>query len=178
MGLEGPVLVHGDTRRDERGEFSRLFCDLELAPLRADFRIRQVNLSRTARRGTVRGLHFQAPPCAEAKLIRCLRGKVFDVAVDLRRDSPGFLRWQGIELAAGDGLALYLPEGFAHGFQALSDECELLYMHTAPYSPAHEAGVRHDDPALAIAWPLSPVMLSPRDLSFASIDDAFPGAGA
>lgn len=163
---------------DARGRFTRVFCDGELAAIRPGLHIAQANLSETARRGSVRGLHFQHAPAAEAKLVRCLRGRIFDVAVDLRRGSPTLLRWHGVELSADNQRQLFIPEGFAHGFQALEDGVELLYLHTAAWSPAHEAGLRHDDPRLGIAWPLPPDHLSPRDAGFPLLDENFAGVAA
>ena len=166
--LPGLWEVHSEPRRDERGSFARVFCAEAFAPVRPDLRFVQVNHSVTAHRGTVRGLHFQRAPHAEAKLIRCLRGRVFDVAVDLRPDSPSFGRWHAVELSADNGVQVFIPEGVAHGFQALEDDAHLLYQHTAPHEPASEAGLRHDDPTLAVAWPLPVTLLSPRDRALPS----------
>lgn len=160
---------------DARGRFSRLFCEQEFAPIRPDLHFTQINLSETHGRGTIRGMHYQTPLAAEAKLIRCLRGRVFDVAVDLRTDSPTFLHWRALELAGDNDCAIFIPEGFAHGFQTLTDEAHLLYMHTAPWTPACEAGVRHDDPRLAISWPLPVTTVSERDRGYALIDETFTG---
>lgn len=161
--LAGLMVVETTPVGDARGSFARLFCARELEPLHLPGPIAQINHSFTAARGTVRGLHFQRPPKAEAKLIRCLKGRVLDVAVDLRRGSPTFLKWHAVELAPENHRAFYLPRGFAHGFQTLTPDCELLYLHTEFYSPEHEGGLRHDDPALAIAWPLPVAELSARD---------------
>lgn len=163
---------------DARGRFTRLFCEQELAAIRPRLHFSQVNLSQTHGRGTLRGMHYQKPPAAEAKLIHCLRGRVFDVAVDVRADSPTFLHWHTIELSEENNNAVFIPEGVAHGFQALSDEAWLLYMHTAPWTPACEAGLRHDDPRLSIDWPLPVAALSERDRGYALIDDAFTGVVA
>lgn len=160
---------------DARGRFTRLFCEQELAPARADLHFAQINWSQTQGLGTVRGLHYQTAPAAEAKLIRCLQGRVFDVAVDLRADSPTFLHWHAVELSEDNDRALFIPEGFAHGFQALSDEAHLLYMHTASWTPACESGLRHDDPRLAIAWPLPVAQCSERDRRHPLIDASFTG---
>jgi dTDP-4-dehydrorhamnose 3,5-epimerase len=160
---------------DARGRFTRLFCEQELSCIRPGLHFTQINLSETKGQGAVRGMHYQLPPAAEAKFIRCLRGRVFDVAVDVRAGSPTFLRWHAIELGEDNLRAVFIPEGFAHGFQALTDEVQLLYMHTAPYAPGSEAGVRHDDPRLAIVWPLPVTMLSERDRGYALIDDGFVG---
>ena len=160
---------------DARGRFTRLFCEQELTPARADLHFTQVNWSQTQGCGTVRGLHYQTPPAVEAKLIRCLRGRVFDVAVDLRANSPTLLQWHAVELSDSNDRALFIPEGFAHGFQALSDEAHLLYMHTAPWTLACESGLRHDDPRLAIAWPLPVAQCSERDRSHPLLDATFAG---
>lgn len=173
--LAGLYEIHHTPVGDSRGRFTRLFCEQELLPLRPNLHFTQINLSETRGRGTVRGLHYQTPPAAEAKLIRCLHGCAFDVAVDLRKGSPTLLHWHAVELTEDNDRAVFIPEGFAHGFQALTDEVHLLYMHTAPWAPACEAGLRHDDPRLAIAWPQSVTALSDRDLGYALIDDAFSG---
>lgn len=163
---------------DARGRFTRLFCEQELAVIRPNLHFTQINLSETHGRGTLRGMHYQKPPVAEAKLIRCLRGRVFDVAVDLRVGSPTFLHWHALELAEDNDRAVFIPEGFAHGFQTLTDEAHLLYMHTEPWTSECEAGVRHDDPRLAIVWPLAVTTVSERDRGYALIDDAFAGVCA
>jgi dTDP-4-dehydrorhamnose 3,5-epimerase len=173
--LEGLAEVRGQRVRDARGSFARLFCEQDLAAIRPALHFTQVNLSETARRGSVRGMHYQKPPAAEAKLIRCLRGRVFDVAVDLRHGSPTFLRWHALELDGNEDRAVFIPEGFAHGFQALSDDAQLLYMHTMPWTPALEAGLAFDDPRLAIAWPLPVTSVSDKDRAYAPIDADFPG---
>ena len=173
--LAGLLEISGRRVRDERGQFSRLFCEHDLAAVRPGLHFSQVNLSQTSRRGSIRGMHYQQPPGAEAKLIRCLRGRVFDVAVDLRAGSATFLRWHALELDGEDDRAVFIPEGFAHGFQALSDDVELLYMHTAPWAPALEAGLAHDDPRLAIAWPLPVTLVSDKDRAYPPITDAFAG---
>lgn len=160
---------------DARGRFTRLFCEQELAPVRPGLHFTQINLSETRGLGTLRGMHYQKPPAAEAKLIRCLRGRVFDVAVDVRPDSPTFLHWHGLELAEDNDRAIFIPEGFAHGFQTLADEAHLLYMHTVPWTPTCEAGLRHDDPRIGIAWPLKVASISDRDRGYAFIDDSFTG---
>jgi len=160
---------------DARGRFTRLFCEQELAAVRPHLHFTQINLSETRGVGAVRGLHYQALPAAEAKLIRCLRGRVFDVAVDVRAGSPTFLHWHWMELAEDNDRAFFIPEGFAHGFQSLTDEAHLLYMHTTPWTPSCEAGLRHDDPRLAIGWPLPVSNVSARDLGHPLIDQTFNG---
>lgn len=175
LPLNGLFSVQHKVHEDERGRFARLFCQASLAACGQSLHIRQINHSRTAQRGSVRGLHFQYPPQAETKLITCLRGAVWDVAVDLRRGSPTFLRWHAERLEAGDGRSLLLPPGFAHGFQALSDDAELLYLHSADYSPEHEGALSVNDPCLAIAWPLPVVNLSARDAAHPLLDQSFQG---
>jgi len=160
---------------DARGAFSRLFCELALAPALQGRRIAQINHSRTHQVGAVRGLHFQRAPHAEMKLVRCLRGRVWDVAVDFRAGSPTFLQWHAQELTPSNGDMMVIPEGFAHGFQALEPDSELLYLHTARYEPAAEGGLRHDDPRLAIRWPHEVRDLSARDLNHPLLDDSATG---
>lgn len=173
--LDGVLRVDADPRRDERGAFTRLFCATELAPLLGERRIVQINLSLTRQAGAVRGLHFQHPPHAEMKLVRCVRGRVWDVVVDLRRESPTFLRWHGELLSAANQRMLVIPEGCAHGFQVLEEDSELLYLHTEFYRPEAEGGVRHDDPALAVDWPLPVLDLSARDRQHPLITSDFIG---
>jgi len=161
--------------RDARGAFTRLFCERELESVLGVRRIVQINLSRTTAVGAVRGLHFQRPPQAEMKLIRCLKGRVWDVAVDIRAGSPTFLQWHAEELSAENARMMILPEGFAHGFQVLEADSELLYLHTAFYTPGAEGGLRPADPRLAITWPLPMTDLSERDRAHALLTDNFPG---
>ena len=152
--LHGVFVAETEVRNDERGSFARLFCEDELKSALGGRHVVQINHSRTRQVGTIRGLHFQLPPHAEMKLVRCIEGRVWDVAVDLREDSPTFLRWHAIELASDNARMLVIPEGCAHGFQALAPDSALLYLHTASYAPGFEAGVAWNDPRLAIAWPL------------------------
>jgi dTDP-4-dehydrorhamnose 3,5-epimerase len=160
---------------DARGYLSRLFCADELQEAGWTGRIAQVNHTFTARQGTVRGMHFQRPPHAEMKLVSCLRGEIWDVAVDLRAGSPTFLQWHGERLSADNGQALLIPKGFAHGFQALSDDVEMLYCHSAAYVPGAEGGLNPRDPRLALSWPLPIQGLSERDAQHAMVDDEFRG---
>ena len=153
LPLPGLTLVDTAAFEDHRGAFARLFCAEELAALGMR-QIIQINHSLTRSPGALRGLHFQRPPKAEAKLVRCLKGRVLDVAVDLRAGSPTYRTWHAVELSAQNRRALFLPRGFAHGFQTLEADCELLYLHDECYCPEHEGGLRHDDPALGIPWPL------------------------
>lgn len=163
---------------DCRGSFARLFCANELAAVLGERRIVQVNRSLTAEAGTVRGLHFQRPPHAEMKLVRCTKGRVWDVAVDLRAGSKTFLEWHAEELTAENDMMMAVPEGFAHGFQALDPGSELLYLTTAFYAPKSENGVRFDDPALAISWPLPVGRVSDRDRQHPLLDKEFMGVAA
>jgi dTDP-4-dehydrorhamnose 3,5-epimerase len=152
---------------DHRGAFLNAFRAQELAFMSSwsDRGIAQVNLSRTEAMGTIRGLHLQAEPHSEAKLVRCLRGRVWDVAVDLRQDSATYGQWHAVELSPDQGNALLIPEGCAHGFQVLEPDSELLYLHSGAWEPEAEIGVRWDDPQLSIAWPLPAADLSERDRS-------------
>lgn len=160
---------------DERGYLERLYCVDELQALAPGRPIAQINHSYTANRGTVRGMHFQHPPYAEVKFVSCLRGEVFDVAVDLRRDSATFLHWHAERLSAGNHRTLVIPEGFAHGFQTLTDDCEMLYFHSVVYRPEAEGALHARDPRLAIDWPLAIAELSPRDAAHPLLDDSFVG---
>lgn len=168
----GPVLVRRTPHVDDRGAFARIFCAELLAEIGWPGPVAQINHSRTMRRGAVRGLHFQLPPHSEAKLVVCIRGAVQDVAVDIRAGSPARYAHAAVELSAETATAMYVPEGFAHGFQALTDDVELIYVHSAPYAAAAEAGLRHDDPGLGIAWPLPVIGMSARDASFPLIAGA------
>jgi dTDP-4-dehydrorhamnose 3,5-epimerase len=160
---------------DDRGSLSRLFCAEELGALVSFRSLVQINLTHTKEKGTVRGLHYQAPPNAEFKLIQCIKGEVFDVAVDLRRSSPTFLKWHAETLSPESRKTFLIPEGFAHGFQTLCDDCEMLYFHTAPYDPNSEGGVNPQDPCFAIPWPMEISRLSERDRSFPFILQGFKG---
>lgn len=173
--IAGVRVAESRVLRDSRGEFSRLFDLGLLEEVHGSRPIVQVNRSKTGQKGAVRGLHFQAAPALEAKWVRCLRGRVFDVAVDLRRGSPTFLKHFAIELSPDAANSIFIPEGCAHGFQVLEPDSELLYLHSAPYVPECEGGLRWDDPALGIKWPLPPTELSERDRSHPLIGDEFQG---
>jgi dTDP-4-dehydrorhamnose 3,5-epimerase len=161
--------------KDDRGAFARLFCEQELSSVLEGRKIVQINHSCTQVIGAVRGLHFQYVPHAEMKLVRCLKGKVWDVAVDLRPQSPSYRRWYAQELSPQNAHMMVIPEGFAHGFQVLEADSELLYLHTAFYKPESEGGLRHDDPDLGIAWPLPITDISARDSSLAYLEKGFRG---
>jgi dTDP-4-dehydrorhamnose 3,5-epimerase len=173
--IAGVMVVDTERQNDHRGSFARLFCKEALRAVLGAREIVQINHSRTRSAGAVRGLHFQRPPCAEMKLVRCLKGKVWDVALDLRAESATLLKWHAEELSAENGRLLVIPEGCAHGFQVLSPESELLYLHTAFYTPSAEGGVRPDDPRLGIPWPLPIQDLSARDRSHALLADPYVG---
>jgi dTDP-4-dehydrorhamnose 3,5-epimerase len=157
------LLLEVDTIEDKRGTFSRLFCKTELAPIIGSRQILQVNQSKTSAVGTVRGLHFQTPPYCEMKFIQCLKGKVWDVAVDLRAGSKTFLHWYAVELSGLNMKTFVIPEGFAHGYQVLQPDTELLYFHTEYYKPEFESGIHHHDPSLNIDWPVSVSEVSFKD---------------
>lgn len=160
---------------DNRGSLQRLFDAAEWTACWGDRSVGQVNHSRTNTLGALRGLHLQLPPAAEAKLVRCIRGHVFDVAVDLRAGSASFGQWHGLELSPDAANALFLPEGCAHGFQVLEAPAELIYVHSAPYAPSCEWAARWDDPRLAIDWPLPLAQLSARDAAHPLLPDGFIG---
>lgn len=160
---------------DNRGHLARIFCADQLVDAGWKNPIAQINQTVTKNRGTVRGLHFQNPPYAEMKLISCLQGEILDVAVDLRKNSPTFLQYYSEKLSSQNHRALLIPEGFAHGFQTLTDNCELLYLHSIAYKPSAERGIRPDDPYLEIAWPLNFYEISVRDSEHPLLNDLFEG---
>lgn len=173
--IDGVSLLRRSPLGDSRGYLERLFCVDELDALLAGRRIAQINRTLTVRRGTLRGMHFQRAPHAETKFVSCLRGEVFDVAVDLRRDSATFLRWHAEILSADNHRTMVIPEGCAHGLQTLTDDCELLYFHTAPHDPACEDGFDAFDSAVAIDWPLPVTLRSERDGGLAKLPRDFRG---
>ena len=162
-GLNGAYLVQLKKIEDERGYFARAWCRDEFLKHGLNSQILQLNVGFNKLRGTVRGMHFQLPPHSEAKFVRCTRGAIFDVMIDLREDSPTFGRWFGQELTPANGLLLYLPEGFAHGYQALCDDTEMYYQTSEIYQPSAARGVRFDDPAFAIKWPMPISLVSAAD---------------
>jgi dTDP-4-dehydrorhamnose 3,5-epimerase len=164
--LAGAVVVELERREDERGFFARSFCQREFEAQGLDPCVAQCNVSFNRRRGTLRGLHWQAPPHAEAKLVRATRGALWDVVVDLRSDSATFCRWFGVELTEENRRALYIPQGFAHGFQSLVDDVEVSYQMSAFYAADAQRGARWDDPAFGIEWPVRTPFLSPRDAAY------------
>lgn len=168
--LAGAFVVDIEPRGDERGFFARAYCAREFERHGLNARIAQTNMSTNARAGTIRGLHYQTPPALEAKFMRCIKGAIFDVVVDMRRDSATYLQWFGVELTADNSRALFVPEMFAHGYQALTDGCVVLYNASEFYSPAYELGVRYDDPAVGIRWPVAVTDVSIKDRSWPSCE--------
>lgn len=164
--LAGAYLIHLEPRADARGLFARAFCAQEFAAQGLETLFVQANISTNSHAGTVRGMHFQREPSAEVKLVRCIKGAVYDVIVDMREGSPSYRRWFGAELSEDNGVAMYVPKGFAHGYQALSDGAAVFYLVSAFYAPQAEGGLRHDDPTLAIAWPRAATDISPKDAAW------------
>jgi len=173
--IAGVEIVENQYMEDSRGFFGRLFCQQELGEVLGERQVVQVNHSHTKQLGSVRGFHYQKPPYAEMKLVRCIKGKVWDVVVDLRAGSPTFLQWFTQELSEENNKVMVIPEGCAHGFQILQENSELIYLHTAPYTPEAEGGVHVADPVLAVDWPLPITGLSARDESLPNIERNFLG---
>jgi dTDP-4-dehydrorhamnose 3,5-epimerase len=173
--IEGLQIIQRQPIGDARGYLERLFCVEELTILIDSRRVMQINHTLTANAGTIRGMHFQYPPHAEMKLVSCLRGEVFDVAVDLRKDSPTFLQWHAEVLSEDNHRTFCIPEGFAHGFQTLKEDCELIYLHTAAYAPKAESALNALDPMLKIAWPMPTTELASRDQNHSMITSNFSG---
>jgi len=163
LPLDGAFLIDTDPFKDDRGLFARVFCARELNEIGHTKGIVQINHSVTVQKGAIRGMHFQYPPTAEIKMVKCICGAVFDVIVDLRTRSSTFGKWHGEILSSDNMKMMYIPEGLAHGFQTLEKNAELVYLHTEFYNPKYEGGVRFDDPNLAIDWPLPPAMISDKD---------------
>ena len=176
--LEGLAVISRKTLSDDRGFLSRLFCEEDLVPFGWQGHIAQLNETGTRHKGTVRGMHFQHPPHAEIKLVTCTRGRVLDIAVDIRTQSPTFLQHVAIELSEDNACSLLIPEGFAHGFQALTDDVRMIYAHSKPYAAASEGGLNPQDPALGIGWPLPVVNLSSRDLAHPLLSPDYRGIAA
>jgi dTDP-4-dehydrorhamnose 3,5-epimerase len=173
--LPGGFIIEPVPFTDKRGWFARTYCRNEFAQIGHDSEWVQMNHSYTAKKGSLRGMHYQVPPFMEIKLVRCIVGRVFDVIIDVREGSPTFLQWFGLELSAANRKALYIPAGFAHGFQTLADDCELIYSHSAYYTPGHEGGIRYDDPAIGIEWPLPVTEVSEKDGRLSLLTDQFKG---
>jgi dTDP-4-dehydrorhamnose 3,5-epimerase len=164
--LNGAFLIEPERRQDERGFFARTWCEREFAAAGLQTEWVQCNISFNRQRGTLRGMHYQAAPYEEAKLVRCTMGAIYDVIIDLRADSPTFRQWLAVELTADNRHMLFIPQGFAHGFQTLTDETEVFYQMSQFYAPEYARGVRWDDSAFKIAWPADKRIISERDQSF------------
>jgi dTDP-4-dehydrorhamnose 3,5-epimerase len=170
--IRGAWLIEPEPREDARGWFMRVWCRQEFEDHGIDFSPAQANMARSRVQGTVRGMHYQIAPAPEAKLVRCTQGALFDVVVDLRSGSPALYTWYGVRLSAADGRMLYIPEGCAHGCQAMEDGTELHYLTSAPYSPEHARGARFDDPLIGVRWPLPVTEVSPQDRSWPLLESA------
>jgi dTDP-4-dehydrorhamnose 3,5-epimerase len=168
--IDGVKVICSDPFRDERGFFNRIFCQKELEAVRPGIVIAQINHSMTKLKGTIRGMHFQYPPHAEMKIVRCIKGSIFDVAVDLRKGSPTFLQWHGEVLSADNMKALVIPEGCAHGVQSLEDDIEMVYMSTAFFCKEAESAIRYNDPKVNIQWPVAITVVSEQDAAHKFID--------
>jgi dTDP-4-dehydrorhamnose 3,5-epimerase len=164
--LKEAFLIEPERREDERGFFARTWCQREFESHGLHKKWVQCNISFNKKKGTLRGMHYQVPPYEEAKLVRCTRGAIFDVIIDLRLQSPSFKQWVALELTADNRRMLYIPEGFAHGFQTLTDETEIFYQMSQFYAPAHANGVRWDDPVFNITWPADERTISEQDRSY------------
>lgn len=171
--IDGLYIVETNAFLDHRGAFARWFCEGEMKEILGNRHIKNVNFSRTVNKGSIRGMHFQKPPYAEMKMVRCIRGKILDVVVDIRKDSPTYLQHYAVELSAENMKLFVIPEGFAHGFQSLDDNSEIMYLVTEFYSPETEAGLRFSDPTLAINWPLEITDTSAKDAAHPLIADGF-----
>lgn len=173
--IEGVRVIELEKRGDDRGFFARFFCEKEFAAEGLETRFVQVNNSVSAKAGTLRGLHYQLPPAAEVKVVRCIRGRLWDVVVDLRPDSPTFKKWFGAELTAENRLMMYVPRGFGHALITLTDDVEALYLVSNFYGPQQERGLRWNDPAYGIEWPIQPTEISPKDAAWPDFDPEFHG---
>lgn len=171
--LKGAYLIDIEKRGDERGFFARVFCKNELGALSLDTNIVQINNSTSAKKGTLRGMHYQLAPYAETKIVRCIKGALYDVILDLREDSPTFGKWFGAELTAENRRMMYVPKGFAHGFLTLTNDVEAFYMVTEFYNPQAERGIRWNDPKFQIEWPFEPIVLSEKDKTWQDFHPAY-----
>lgn len=173
--LKGAYIIETKPYTDERGLFARTFCKNEFQEIGHKKEFVQFNHSITNDKGTIRGMHYQLPPFSEIKLIRCIRGSVYDVIIDLRTGSSSFLKYFSVELSEQNMLSIYIPQGFAHGFQTLEENAQLIYHHTAYYAPGYEAGIRYNDPALGITWPLPVSIITEKDLNHSLLNNSFKG---
>ena len=175
LDFEGAAVIETEPFVDQRGIFARFFCENELSSIIGNRHFVNINFSKTLKKGTIRGIHFQYPPKAEMKLVRCIRGAIFDVIVDIRKGSPTFLKWHGEVLSAENMKMLCVPEGFAHGFQVLEENSEIIYMVSNFYSPENEEGLNYADPILGIDWQIVPEDISDKDMHHKMISDNFRG---
>lgn len=173
--VKGAYIIELNPYNDERGLFVRTFCKNEFKTIGHDAEFVQFNHSITLKKGTIRGMHYQIPPFSEIKLIRCVRGSVFDVIIDIRKDSPTYLKSFAMELSEYNMLSLYIPKGMAHGFQTLENNSQLIYHHTAFYTPGYEAGIRYDDPLTGIQWPLPVSVITDKDKNHPLLNNTFKG---
>jgi len=173
--LPDAYLIEPSPVTDNRGWFSRIYCKEEYAAIAPAIDWVQFNNSFTNRSGSVRGMHYQLNPFGEIKLIRCISGSVYDVIIDVRQDSPTFLKWFGAILSSDSRIMMFVPQGFAHGFQTLTDNCELIYAHTSSYKPGYEGAIRYNDPAIGIVWPLGVTEISERDQTHPFLTNEFKG---
>lgn len=173
--LKGSYIIELNIFTDDRGWFARTYCKEEFAAIGHTKEWVQLNHSFTSYAGTIRGMHFQLPPFKEIKLVRCIAGRVYDVIVDLRKGSETFLKSYGVELSAQNKKMIYIPEGFAHGFQALCGDCELIYHHSEFYTPGAEGGIKYNEPKINIEWPMPVTHISERDTQHPLLDDNFKG---
>lgn len=170
--LKGAYLIELEKNEDERGSFTRYFCEKEFAKHGLKLAIKQSNISYNKKRGALRGMHYQAVPYAEAKLVTCVSGSIYDVIIDLRPDSSTYCKWFSAELSGKNYMSLYIPEGFAHGFQALADDTTVLYQMSESYRPESGLGIRWDDPKFKISWPIREIIISKQDLSYPLYDNS------
>jgi len=173
--LKGAYVIEPEKRGDERGWFARVFCEKEMAAAGLVDRFVQVNNSYNAEAGTLRGMHYQLPPAPEVKIVRCVRGALWDAIVDLRPDSPTYLKWHGVELTAENRLAYYVPRGFAHGFVTLEPDTEAFYLASAFYEPTAERGLRWNDPKIGVQWPHAGKIISDKDAQWPDFDPDYHG---
>jgi len=173
--IKNLYIIEPEPFEDQRGMFSRIYCKNELEKIGHTKEIVNINHSLTKLKGVIRGMHFQYPPKSEIKMVKCIKGSVYDVAIDLRRNSLTFLKWHAEILSAENMKMLYIPEGFAHGFQTLTKDCELIYFHTEFYSPQSEGGIRYNDPSVNIQWPLEITEISKKDSEIKLLNYNFKG---
>ena len=175
LNLFGAKKIKKKKYQDQRGYLSRIFCHDELKKKNILINIKQINITLTKKKGTIRGLHYQLPPYSETKMVSCIKGKIFDVIVDLRKNSSTYLKSYKEILSAKNQKSLIVPKGFAHGFQSLQDNCEILYFHTENYNPNYEDGINYNDPILSIKWPLKKTKISIRDKKLQFVSQKFRG---